>query len=344
MFFSSSYLASSIFSSLLSSSRMPVASTIGVSSAGPTISANTLVIQRGGHQLWSFVFQFALCIRSYRVLRCVSHRWSALANAAISWEGSVVNLTSVVVPHGCMIQFSILWSLVDCIVIHFLNLAFASSLLRKPFILRSAWMRRRGENEGDGWHRLRVCLNVHICVCMSEWPVFPTVVLRLALSTFDHSPLQTTAFSLGWCTARSPTQLARVLCGENMSAGDESVHACMLHFPDVCSHQLYPRAQLQLEYIRGNVDMGIDRSRVVEMSSPFHYTDDFQLMLEMNISANTIDIRVDQDAPVRTISYFTEANAPPALDVDEPQWRFFMCSHTWFPPRVHGELMDVKTT
>ena len=72
---------------------------------------------------WSQVFQFALCIHSFTAFAFVSRNWHSQVNTASSWEGSIVDISTCVVPQDRMQQFSVLWSLADCFVLWFLNIS-----------------------------------------------------------------------------------------------------------------------------------------------------------------------------------------------------------------------------
>lgn len=214
---------------------------------------------------------------------------------------------------------------VDAVIVDFPNLHIMHTL-KKPLTLRSNWQRQ--DNSSDCWAYVWFFAELSCLVRISQWPVLSNVYLRLAMRRSDEKTHGSTAFSIGWCTTSSASQLARVGLGQCMSAADDLVHVCMLHFSSVRSGSWHPQTPLTLQYMQGQVGSGFDESRVVDMSSPFVWTDHFHLHLQLDIPSNVIHLTVDGcDGAVRVPSFFLEARSPdflsPCWASPLPRWHFF---------------------
>lgn len=288
--------------------------------------------------VWRSALPFGLCIRTYAVFARVCCDWRTIVSTGVSWSGSVVDLTGISVPQPLMQSLCNMWHKVDSFILQFPHLSLQTHL-RKPFIFSSEWSSHIMGAQRE-WQRINVIFRITCFVRLSEWPVLSLVSLRMSTGMCIPNHLHATQFSVGWTTASTASQLARVICDEQMRGSDYLIHVCMLNFPNICSHHYHPRANLMLQYIHGSVLHGFDEHRVVEMPSPFHFCDKFDMLLEMDACSNKINITVNDEFTVSTPSYFVEAGAP-TIDDSLPQWRFFMYAQDLLPPRVQGILLNV---
>ena len=157
------------------------------------------------------------------------------------------------------------------------------------------------------------------------------------------APGQEFAFSIGWSNAQSHLQFARVATGENMLPTDFDIHACLLRFPHGCSHCSHTRAKVQLHYFCGPVPGGFERSCLVDLNSPFYVMKQFDMMLEMDIQANLVRLKINDDRPIeRWHSFFLQASTRNLMDLTCPHWRFFVYAEGRFPPNIACILLDMK--
>ena len=152
-----------------------------------------------------------------------------------------------------------------------------------------------------------------------------------------------TKFSIGWSTAQTACQLARVCLG-HLRQGDENVHVCIFNFPDAvpgCS--LHDREHVEFGHRRGQANSGFSRFRNLTMVSPFYDLTDFRLSLAMDVARNRFCIRVDDDVIVSEPGFFLESNAPGSMHFGLPAWRNFVYSQDSHPAQVDVQHLDVNT-
>ena len=282
----------------------------------------------------SCVLPFVLCLRLFSDVVRVCRSWCMLANSNFAWLGSTLDLTRRVVPRNKLQRFIGLWSCIDAAVVDAASLKFIGALM-KPYKLRSSWL---NSSIMDSWHRMNMGFGVHCCTRMSDAPVYSIVSLRLYLHASLTGSLQTRSFSIGWTDATSPAQLGRCITGERMTAEDNPIHVHMLNFPDVFSH---PKAELSYQYIQGPVPGGIEESRHVKMTSPFHDVEEFDLVLELDAAGNAM-----RGVVCSSISFVTTLNIPLAAYPKQrgnhlSGFRFFMYSQTALAPPIHCDFYDV---
>ena len=212
-------------------------------------------------------------------------------------------------------------------------------LLPNPFLYRSDWLLH---NESS-WLRIQFSEGSLPCfVKMSRWPVLPLVVLQCGLRPNLQYVRTSTLFSIGWTTAHSACQLARVVSGQ-LRQGDENVHVCIFHFPNVVADwSLRDPDYVRLAHFHGYVDGGFNQTRYVSMISPFHHLHDFRLALAMDVANNRFCIRVNDHPTISTPAFFSESHAPGSMRFCLPAWHSFAYSHDSHPPRVDLQLVDVS--
>ena len=296
---------------------------------------------------WSQVFQFALCIHSFTAFAFVSRNWHSQVNTASSWEGSIVDISTCVVPQDRMQQFSVLWSLADCFVLWFLNISLLDIFSKPSLILRTSWMVLDDAQQGDVWHNLFDHVFGCFWACMSQWPVFPKAAqkLKIGIGADRHGVRggRHVPFALGFTAAQSLSQLARVATGEYMTLADESIHVCMLHFPAVFfSRALDTREKLSFQHVQGQVGTGFDMHRHVDTSSPFYDMDEFDIYVEMNFAMNEIYIQINDGATTRIPAFFLEnGNVSAADESASSRWRFFIYVESSFRPLLVADYLDL---
>ena len=308
------------------------------------------------------VLPFASCVRDHGKICRVSQSWQLAAKSPQAWEHAKVDLSIVQVPAHMATELANLWSMIDLVFLTYPNLHVMKALNR-PCVFRSDWASPESDTERcsqwRSWHKIRMpTLNTNCFVCMSQWPVQHIVELRL--NSYDlcarcqggcayPAPGQEFAFSIGWSNAQSHLQFARVATGENMLPTDFDIHACLLRFPHGCSHCSQTRAKVQLHYLCGPVPGGYERSgfefgsRIVDLNSPFYVLKQFDMMLEMDIQANLVRLKINNDLPIETVSFFLQASTRNLMDLTCPHWRFFVYAEGRFPPNIDCILLDMKS-
>ena len=267
-------------------------------------------------EVWSSVFSYSLCVRSFPRLSRVARSWHGLASSAAAWAGSQVDLVACYPPQSVWKM----WSSASALVLEYHTLLLLS-VLQKPFLFSSLSYEWQVSHVADG---------AMMCgVRMSVYPVFPTTSLRLRSIECLHGQPATCCISVGWTSCSSALQLTRVITGEDMIPGDDNVHVCMLHLPNVCRHHSHPRSYLEVQYIRGPVLAGIDDSRPMVSICPFHWSTRLDLSLQMDVRSDIFRIKVaDDDGFINMSDHvsvpFSTYNAPSLFDAGFPTWHFFV--------------------
>ena len=128
-----------------------------------------------------------------------------------------------------------------------------------------------------------------------------------------------------------------------MMPTDCNIHVCLLRFPHGCSHCSQTGAKVQLHYFCGPVPGGFERSCLVDLNSPFYVLKQFDMMLEMDIQANLVRLKINDDLPIEAVSFFLQASTKNVMDLTCPHWRFFVYSEGRSPPHLDCILLDMKS-
>ena len=282
------------------------------------------------------ILQYGLCLKSYSAIARVSRLFSMQSNCPSSWTGSVIDTSSVFVPHDRIRHCIRLWSRAASVVFTFPNLALAQSLTL-PLTLRSQWF--GGDNN---WNRIHLCFDVHLCIMFSRWPILSHDFIRTIVRPLPQCRAGKTEFSIGFCTATSSRQLARVITGEDMIAKDEDVHVCLLQFPNMCRHGWHSLHHLDFEHYQGSPSTGFSQQRSVDLVSPFSFNDRFSLGVGIDVQSNRIFINISNSIELEVPAFFTESAAPPLCRDSRHQWSCFIAHEGFDPPDVQFPFIDSK--
>ena len=240
--------------------------------------------------VWSSVLSFSLCYRSFFTLTRVARAWRDLASSSAAWVGSRVDLVTCYPPHTMWKM----WSSASALVLEYHTLLLLK-VLQKPFEFSSFF---------KDWQVVHLNPWVTCSVRMSAYPVFPTTCLRLSAIRCDCPYVQAApcCISVGWTSTSSASQLARIIDGEDMIPGDDNVHVFMLHLPNVCRHPSDQPSLLEVQYIRGYVNAGIDDSRPMNTTCPLHWSPRIDMSLQMDVRSDMFRINVADDSRTTCMS------------------------------------------
>ena len=282
------------------------------------------------------ILQYGLCLKSYSSVARVSRLFSLQSKCPSSWTGSVIDITTVCVPHDRIRHCIRLWSCAASVVFNFPNLAFVQSLTL-PSTLRSQWF--GGDNH---WNRIHLYFDVHMCIMFSRWPILSDDVIRVNVRPRSQYSAGTSEFSIGFCTATSPRQLARVITGDGMTAKDEDIHVCLLHFPSMCRHGWHSLHHLNLEHFQGPPPGGFSQERSVDLISPFPFNDSCSLGIGIDVQSNHILINLSNSIEMQVPAFFIESAAPPLCRDSLHQWSYFIAAEGFDPPDLEFSFIDSK--
>ena len=267
-------------------------------------------------------------------MRCVSKDWLNTADTLMAWTGTCVEISRVVLP--TVERSKRLWTMIERLIVSYINVPEAL-LMHKPLLYRSDWLLRND----SPWLTFQVLEDFDpCCVQWTRWPALPLVILQCSLKpNWTYGPVSH-KFSMGWTTAQSACQLARVVFGE-LRQGDENVHVCIFNIPDLNLH-VRDRDHVEFAHRRGEVDAGFIRYRSLPMVSPIYELQEFRLSLAMDVARNRFCTQVNDDPIISTPGFFSESQAPESMQFGLPTWFFCVYTYESQPPHVDLRHVDVS--